>query len=267
MRERQVTGAAALLRYVALPAALLRPPAHRRLAVLAFHSVRGNSGSDFDLSPDEFRRRFHLIAEFAEIIALADAWSHERQRGSLIALTFDDAYLDFYDLAFPALEAARVPSTLYVAPEMIGRSTGLRGLTNATCSWTQIRELADSGLVTIGSHGLSHRSFLTFDEREAKQELARSRAILEDRTGREVRDFAWPFGHYSATLVGWAGELFDRVAGFHGGLADLGRPCPRTIPRIPVRRSDGVAWFIRKLSGIGSADEGLRFFIKRVRGY
>jgi peptidoglycan/xylan/chitin deacetylase (PgdA/CDA1 family) len=62
----------------------------------------------------------------------------------------------------------------------------------------QLAELSRDPIVTIGSHGVSHRRLSTLPAAEAAAELGASRRILEAATGREVRHIAYPFGSRDA---------------------------------------------------------------------
>jgi peptidoglycan/xylan/chitin deacetylase (PgdA/CDA1 family) len=64
----------------------------------------------------------------------------------------------------------------------------------APCSWTELREMADSGLMEIGSHSATHAIFSSITEQESWQELSRSRAQIEEGMGRSVRCFCFPNG-------------------------------------------------------------------------
>ena len=67
-------------------------------------------------------------------------------------------------------------------------------------SWSQIREL-DSVGVEIGSHTLTHPHLTRLGEKELKEELTTSRKILEDRLGKSVTSFAYPYGEYDKRVV------------------------------------------------------------------
>ena len=64
----------------------------------------------------------------------------------------------------------------------------------APCSWTQLREMADSGLVEIGSHSVTHPIFSTLSDEESRWELAESRTQIEQLLGRSVSSFCFPNG-------------------------------------------------------------------------
>ena len=59
----------------------------------------------------------------------------------------------------------------------------------------RIRELADAG-VTIGAHGHTHVALDAVATEVAREEIHRSRDLLEDWTGRPVVSFAYPHGFH-----------------------------------------------------------------------
>lgn len=61
----------------------------------------------------------------------------------------------------------------------------------------QIIELADSGIIEIGSHGLSHTNMDILDEIELKSELIESKKILEEACSHPVHSIAFPDGAYT----------------------------------------------------------------------
>jgi peptidoglycan/xylan/chitin deacetylase (PgdA/CDA1 family) len=62
------------------------------------------------------------------------------------------------------------------------------------CSWSELREMADSGLMEIGSHTVTHPILSSVTDEEAFAELTRSRAQIEEGIGRSVRSFCFPNG-------------------------------------------------------------------------
>lgn len=58
----------------------------------------------------------------------------------------------------------------------------------------EVRRLAASPLVTIGAHGVSHTPLALLPEEAQRREIADSKQVLEELTGREVTVFSYPFG-------------------------------------------------------------------------
>ncbi len=63
-------------------------------------------------------------------------------------------------------------------------------------SWTQTKEMSDSGLVEIGSHTHTHTISTLLGADGFKQELARSKALIEQNVGRPCDLFCYPNGDY-----------------------------------------------------------------------
>jgi peptidoglycan/xylan/chitin deacetylase (PgdA/CDA1 family) len=65
----------------------------------------------------------------------------------------------------------------------------------------EIRQLAASPLVTIGSHSYYHNRMDKLPIGDASNELKKSKQFLESVTGYEISSFAFPYGNYSRQLV------------------------------------------------------------------
>ena len=84
-------------------------------------------------------------------------------------------------------------------------------------TWDQVRALADSNAgLTVGSHSHGHHKLAGLDDDSQRNELGRSKRILEARLGREVRALAYPYGWpgtYTAVTkrIGRRGRLLPRL--------------------------------------------------------
>lgn len=67
--------------------------------------------------------------------------------------------------------------------------------------WSEVADLAGSGVVTIGSHACSHRPLSRLDAPTRRHELAESRRLIKARLGRDADAIAYPDGaHDDATV-------------------------------------------------------------------
>jgi peptidoglycan/xylan/chitin deacetylase (PgdA/CDA1 family) len=117
----------------------------------------------------------------------------------------------------------------------------------APCSWAELREMADSGLVEIGSHTVTHPILASLTDEESWQELTLSRAQIEEGLGRKVESFCFPNGKPSDYRRNHLQQLRD--AGYNSavaarfGMASSGAD-PYELPRIGVSgRSDALSFF------------------------
>lgn len=62
-------------------------------------------------------------------------------------------------------------------------------------TWDDVKAL-DAGLITIGSHGMTHRALPGLAAEELEREVNTSKQLLEARLNRPVRHFCYPMGRY-----------------------------------------------------------------------
>lgn len=63
-------------------------------------------------------------------------------------------------------------------------------------SWAQCREMAESGLIELGSHAHTHTIVTLLDESQRRRELALSKSLIEKNVGRPCDLFCYPNGDY-----------------------------------------------------------------------
>lgn len=173
-----------------------------------------------------------------------------RPEGRRVAITFDDGHADNATTALPLLKAAGFGATVFVTAGAIGGRLRLRSsLTpegEPIVSPDQIRQMAEGGM-DVQSHGMTHRNLADLTAAEAREEIVRSKEILEQITEKPVRYFAYPFGSFKPAhleLLAEAGyrAAFSTVRGKRHTLAE--RYC---LKRIPVHHERSLAGFIQYL--------------------
>ncbi len=135
-----------------------------------------------------------------------------------------------------------LPATLFVpvgfvAGEEPAPITGTGHLRAA--SWSELGALAEAG-VEIGSHSWSHAELPSLPDGRLRDELARSRARLEEELHRPVTSFCYPRAIWSPRVESRVAETYT-LATVAGGRRLTRRTLhPHRLPRVPVRR-DGPA--------------------------
>lgn len=123
----------------------------------------------------------------------------------------------------------------------------------APCSWAQLREMVESGLLEVGSHTVTHPILSTITDEASWDELTRSKVQIEQGTGRKVSCFCFPNGmpgdyrERQIRQVEEAGYLCSVVA--HSGLVSSQTDRYR-LPRIGVARKSDTKEFARWLDGV-----------------
>lgn len=64
----------------------------------------------------------------------------------------------------------------------------------AACTWSELREMADSGFVDIGSHTMTHPILSSITDEESWRELTESRRQIENGIGKKITSFCVPNG-------------------------------------------------------------------------
>ena len=88
------------------------------------HADRGSEQPGMFVSPDTLALHLSLLKQYFEIVHLDD-WLRRVGAGQPVparaaVITFDDGWRDNYDHAWPVLQAAGVPSTIYLVTDLVG---------------------------------------------------------------------------------------------------------------------------------------------------
>ena len=187
-------------------------------------------------------------------------------RGKAVAITFDDAYVDFAENAWPLLRRFGFGATLFVPVDHVGGHASWdaeHGPPAPLLTWDQLRELRDQG-VEIASHSCSHQRMFELSPEGALEEATRSRAVLKEQLGIEADGFCYPYNWADAAArqaVADAGYRYGVYGADDGTAAD--ERDPYFLPRIEVLGSDTLDAFIDKLPAPSPApDESIARYLE-----
>jgi len=221
--------------------------AHYQYPVIMYHYVNDSEKAEVDkriVIPQVFemqmrflkRNNYNVISleEFAYNIKHNKSMPH-----NTIVLTLDDGYEDNYLNAFPILKKYNLPATIFVWVNKIGEPGFLKE--------AQIRQMSNSGIITIGSHTLSHSHLPSLtSERQVAQEIFASKQRLEQIIRKPVTTFSYPIGGFNEkirSLVIQAG--YDTAVATSPGLRYPNND-PYAIKRVRISQSSKnlfVFWF------------------------
>ena len=240
------------------------------LRVLAYHRVSADR-DELAVHPESFRRHVQALCDARYETVSLDTGLDRLDAGEtdvrMVAVTFDDGYLDVAEHALPVLAELGIPATIYVATAVTAG--------NARFAWyrhqpplitgEELALLAAGDLVEVGAHTRTHPSLPQLDDAAARGEIAGSRQELELVLGRPVTTFAYPAGRFSPRDV----EIV-RAAGFRAavtcepgvnGVATDRAVLHRTL----VDRRDRDDDFLGKLDGRLDHEWALRTYLHARR--
>ena len=232
-------------------------------AILTYHSV-DPSGSPISVDEASFRRHVAWLASGAvRVVPLADIRAAADGHDA-VALTFDDAFRNFADAAWPMLREHRLPVTLFVVSGRAGATNAWRGSESAgiptlpLMDWDALGRAAAEG-VTLGAHSRSHPDLRHAAPAALADELAGSADDIAARTGKRPDAFAYPYGGVNDRVAAAAAGTFR--LGCTTELRELdGSDAPLLLPRLD-------AFYLRepgRLEAFGTP--GLRRYLRLRAG-
>lgn len=234
--------------------------------ILIYHQVGAGLGRQMEVREEAFRSHLDWLGYHGRVVDLETAISSKDQPDgrSHYVLTFDDGYEDLHRVAFPLLEAARIPFTLYLATHPVeSREPLTPGGRANPLTWAQVREMLASGLMTLGVHTHRHVDLRSLGEEEIRQELEVSDRLVGERTGVRPRHFAYPWGYWSARADAQVRQRYSSAV-LGSGPPNDSRTEPFLLHRMPVQLADGVFFFRRKMRTGLRLEDLVR---RRVAGY
>jgi peptidoglycan/xylan/chitin deacetylase (PgdA/CDA1 family) len=212
--------------------------------------------------------RDYRTVTIAELTALGIGEDGDDRQGGcrLIALTFDDAYADFHDVALPLLARYRMTATLFVPTGYVGGRSGWmcdegEG-DRRILSWTALAEVASAG-IEIGAHSHSHPAMDRLHPRHIPGQARLPKAELEHRLGRPVRSFAYPYGRYDRRVRDAVEQAGYRAACTMNSWAATPRSHRFELPRTAVFRDTDVTRLADRLAASRDAPRRAVLRIKR----
>lgn len=214
--------------------------------VLVYHAVLPDPARREALSLSSFSRQMEYLRGAHRQVLPLEALLSKRRPAQEVYLTFDDGVISFYESAWPVLKQYRYPACVFVIAERIG----MPGYMDKE----QLKELTESGLVTVGSHTMKHRYLPELDQKEMEDEVAASKSRIEEAVCRYVNFLAYPWGGFDERVkeaVKKAGYLaaFTTNQGFRGRGSSMDL---FAVKRMTIAENETGLGFAAKSSGFGT---------------
>lgn len=185
-------------------------------------------------------------------------------------MTFDDGFRNFFEHVAPVLQQHHFPATVFVVSGYCGAANTWPSQPTrppvpqlSLMSWSELEQVASAG-VSVGSHTATHPFMTRLSEAEVEEELRLSRKTIEDRTGRSVAAFAYPYGDNSVAVRHAVARHFQLACGTK--LAFLSRDSDSMeLPRLDVFYLRRQFWFQGLRTGHGAAYLAARRSLRSLR--
>ena len=187
----------AMVRWLAAGCGIVRRP---RVVTLCYHGVTARQRRRFE-------RQMTMIADRAVPTDAAEPDRRRRRARPGVCVTFDDGFAKLLEHALPVTRELGIPAMVFVVTENMGclpkweMTPDHPDASQITLSESQLRQAAEEPLCRFASHSSTHLRLTDLPLGQARRELSGSRAVLEQRLGRPVEDFAYPYGACNPALV------------------------------------------------------------------
>ena len=166
--------------------------------IVMLHQVTPHeAASGMNMPPQKFEQLLQYLAKKETHFCFVSELDQYRGQKNVVALSFDDGFLDNYQYAYPLIKKYKAKATIYLA-------TQIEGIDKLNAQ--QIHEMSDSGVIEFGAHTQHHVNLLKLDDEEAYQEIQNSKLDVEALVGR-CPSFAYPFGRFNEKHQQMAKEL------------------------------------------------------------
>jgi peptidoglycan/xylan/chitin deacetylase (PgdA/CDA1 family) len=161
------------------------------LAIYLFHYARAD-GSPWATDPVLLEQHLSTLGSCGQTVHSGESAS----AGKSICLSFDDASYCFYHYVYPVLKKHNLKAILAVA---------------AFCTWQELREMQESGLVEIASHTCTHPNLNRCSVEELDRECRESSQAITKHVGKQPPVLVLPFGRGTSKVIAHASRQYRYV--------------------------------------------------------
>ncbi len=198
-----------------------------------YHRFEENKYPSTNIRIETFKKHIELIAkkkfEFYNPEDLKENFNKPKSKKRIL-LTIDDAFMSFYENAWPILKKKRIPFILFVSTEAVGK--------NGYMDWEQLKEVEKENFAHIGNHSHSHDYLTKFSFDMFLKDINKSKEIFKNELSYNPEFFSYPFGEYNLRQKKFISKEFQFAFGQHSGVIDLNKD-KFELPRFPINEKYG----------------------------
>ncbi|MEW6715765.1 MAG: polysaccharide deacetylase family protein [Nitrospirota bacterium] len=241
----------------------------RSIPVVMYHHILPMGGG-VAVTPEIFKDHLVALQRNGWKTLSGKEFLHLLHSGNIprktVLLTFDDGFADNYVYAYPILKRYRMKALLFVATSFIENADIKRTefvplphreawelacserRSEVMCTWNELREMEESGIFDIQSHGHSHNIPQYINENklaEIKEDLSAGKKMIEEMLSKDVLHLAWPKGKYDDKAIEIAAGLGFRAL----YTTDRGHNTQENsmmLHRLPAKNKNG-GWLVNKI--------------------
>tara|TARA_B100001093_G_scaffold507543_1_gene568247 strand:- start:174 stop:1229 length:1056 start_codon:yes stop_codon:yes gene_type:complete len=201
---------------------------------LMYHRFEENKYPSTNIKIEDFKKQIDIIEndniEFINPKNFETALKESKNKRKIL-LTIDDAFLSFYENAWPVLKEKKIPFILFVSTREVGSFNYM--------NWEQIKSISKENFVEIGNHSHTHEYLVDENNDIIRDDIKKSIEIFKDQLGKNSDFFSYPFGEYSLNFKNIIKSLgFKYAFGQHSGVIDESKDFYE-LPRFPINEKYG----------------------------
>jgi len=174
----------------------------QRIVILLYHRVSDQFRDNVTIGIERFDQQMRFLANHWNVVSLKEIVAGNVPRNSarpIVAVSFDDGYLDNFENAAPILLKHQIPCTFFISTEKIAENKPFAhdlkalgfGLNNM--NWRHVAQMHKWGF-HFGSHTRNHVNLADVGYDEARDELSGSLSDIRTKLNQEQVFIAYPYG-------------------------------------------------------------------------
>jgi len=165
----------------------------------------------------------------------------KKKKKKQIIITFDDGYKDVLKFALPILKKYNFTAICFLVSNMIGKQNSWDSLRHDftpknLMDTDDINEWINNGMY-IGSHSHNHYDLTKLKKSELYKDLDFSKKTLEDKFGKKINNFCYPFGKVNKSVYDAVKKKFKTAVTINRSRYETNKHNLLLIPRIDMGKN------------------------------